>query len=191
MLHNNRKPTACENSGGTMGEDRGYVQIYTGNGKGKTTAALGLALRCVGAGYRVYLGQFIKTADTSEAKAIAMLQGGIVHETFGSGRFIMGAPDEDELARARNGLQRAREALHSGQYRLVILDEIIGAMGAGVLAVEEVVQLIRNRPDSVELVLTGRNVPAPILELADLVTEMVPLRHYFDAGVPARTGIEM
>lgn len=168
-----------------------YVQVYTGNGKGKTTAAAGVALRAAGAGWRVFVGQFLKGRLSHEMALLSELRPAAVRvELFGTGRFIRGNPSAESLAAARAGFERVKQVLVSGDYDLVIADEAGGAVMAGVLRVEDLLALIDLRPVSVELVLTGRGLDPRILERADLVTEMRNAKHYFDAGVPAREGIE-
>ena len=171
---------------------RGCIQVYTGLGKGKTTAALGLALRAAGAGLPVYIGQFMKGRETSELAGLRKLGRRVKVERFGSGKWVCRhKPDADEILRACQGLRSVRCALASGRYRVVILDEVNCALHAGLLAVKDILRLLRTRPPEVEVVLTGRNAPKAILRAADLVTEMREVKHYFRKGVPARTGIEM
>lgn len=168
----------------------GLVQIYTGNGKGKTTAALGLALRASGHGLRVYFAQFMKGLPYGELRALSRLPSVTIVQ-FGARRWTH--PEEvtaEDRAMARAGLRSATEALHSGGYDLVVLDEINVAAGWGLLSVKQVRALILNRPAKVELILTGRYVPEAILRLADLVTEMSEIRHPFNSGMTARRGIE-
>ena len=169
----------------------GQFQVYTGDGKGKTTAALGLALRAVGAGLRVYIGQFMKAEPTSEHAALRALAG-VTVEQFGSGKglLINREADGDDMACACEGLLRVRAAL-TGGYDVVIADEINCAMVCGLLTEADLLALISARPDGVELVFTGRGASEAILARADLATEMRPIRHYFrDKGLPARVGIE-
>jgi len=167
----------------------GYVHVYTGNGKGKTTAALGLALRAICAGKKIYIGQFIKGMHYSELDAVKYLPN-LVIEQYGRGCFIRGKPTEEDIKLARNGLKRAREVLNNQTFDIVILDEINVAIFYKLLDVVEVLELITNRPRNVELILTGRYAPKQIIEMADLVTEMVEVKHYYRQGVPARKGIE-
>ncbi len=168
---------------------RGYIHIYTGDGKGKTTAAIGLALRAAGAGKEVYIGQFIKGMHYSELSVLARVPEITVHQ-FGRDCFIDRQPTAEDISAARQGLQQTEEALASGQYQLVILDEINIALHYNLLPIEKIIELIINRPEGIELVLTGRNAPAELIELADLVTEMREIRHYYSRGVTARAGIE-
>lgn len=169
---------------------KGYVQIYTGAGKGKTTAALGLALRALGAGLHVFLGQFLKSRDYSELDALARFPDQLTVRQYGSGRFVRGHPTEADRTLAAAGFAEARDALGSGRHALVILDEINVAVHYGIVPVEDLLSLIRTKPDGVELVLTGRHAHPAVLEAADLVTEMRPVKHYFQEGVRARIGIE-
>ena len=151
---------------------RGYVQVYTGNGKGKTTAALGLALRALGAGMRVFLGQFLKCGDSSELAALKQFGGAIQIRQFGRPRFVIAPGDEDREA-ARRGLLAAMEAVPSGDYGLVILDEACMAAHLGLIPVRELLELADRKRGETELVFTGRYCPPMLLERADLVTEML------------------
>jgi cob(I)alamin adenosyltransferase len=168
----------------------GCVHVYTGNGKGKTTAALGLCLRAVGAGYRVYIGQFMKAGDTSELKALKRLGNQVTVEQFGSGRFVRGTPSEMDRQKAREGFQTALAALTGGEYQMVVLDECMIALHQGVLSLDQLQSLIDLRPEAVELILTGRHAPSEIIAQADLVTDMQEVKHYFHRGIQAREGIE-
>ena len=169
---------------------QGFVQVYTGDGKGKTTAALGLALRAAGAGLRVYFGQFIKNADYSEIKALARFADCITVRQFGRGCFLLTEPAPEDRAAARRALDAIGLALVSGDYDLVIADEANVAVALGLIEANDLVSLIDRRPEQVELVLTGRGAPEAVLARADLVTEMRCVRHYYDRGVLARQGIE-
>ena len=168
----------------------GCVQIYTGNGKGKTTAALGLALRAFGAGLKIYLGQFIKKGQFSEIKALRRFHPNIIVRQYGSGCFIKGKPTPADIRCAQKGLNDLGRAMISEKHDLVIADEIICAMNAGLLTAKEILRLIDKKPPMVELVLTGRNAPNQIIKRADLVTEMRKIRHPFDKGICGRKGIE-
>jgi len=168
----------------------GYVHVYTGDGKGKTTAALGLALRASGAGLRVYFGQFLKKGRFSETRAIQALQPAVTVEQFGRGAFIKPPPQQEDIEAARSGLSKVIEALQGGHFDLVIADESVGAVQLGVLAPPDLDTLIESKPPAVELVLTGRGASEQLLARADVATEMRNLRHYFDRNVAARAGIE-
>ena len=176
-----------------VGLKKGYIQIYTGNGKGKTTAAFGLALRAVGAGLRVYIGQFIKGRDCAEIKGLSLLGELICLERFGSGHWIDREKEQEyavEIELGRKGIAAVREAVGSKRYDVVILDEILGALNAGVVDLQEVIGILKDKPVEMELVLTGRNAPEELIALADLVSEINPIKHYYAKGVPARKGIE-
>ncbi|MDJ0722088.1 MAG: cob(I)yrinic acid a,c-diamide adenosyltransferase [Desulfobacterales bacterium] len=168
----------------------GYLQIYTGDGKGKTTAALGLALRATGAGLRVALIQFLKTGDYSEIKALRRLAPPVHIAQFGTGRFVRGRPGAEDRAMAAKGLAAAREALWGGENDVVILDEINVVGSLGLVDPEAVLAMLDKRAPHVEVVLTGRNAPPGWCAAADLVTVMQAQKHYFSKGVAARTGIE-
>jgi len=170
---------------------KGYVQVYTGDGKGKTTAALGLALRAAGAGLKVYIAQFIKMGDYSEIKFLRnRLSDMITVEQYGLGRFTNGNPTEEDLKIARKGLEMVRKVLLSGKYDVIILEEANIAVKYNMFSVDELLALIDAKPDNVELVITGRHAHARVIERADLVTEMKKIKHYFEKGVAARVGIE-
>lgn len=169
---------------------KGYVQIYTGDGKGKTTAALGLALRAIGAGLKVYFGQFIKKGNYSEITMLKRRFPEVTVMQYGCGGFIKGRPSPKDIRAAQKGLSECQKAMLSGHYDLVIADELNSAVSAGLLGVEELLRLIDEKPDHVELVITGRGAHARVIKRADLVTEMKGRKHYFEQGVPARKGIE-
>jgi cob(I)alamin adenosyltransferase len=169
---------------------KGYVQIYTGDGKGKTTAALGLALRASGHGMRTYVGQFMKGQPYGELDALHD-HPYITIEQYGDVRCIRREEVTlEHIAQARRGLERVREAMLSGQYDLVVLDEVNVTIWFGLLTVEEVLAFLDQRPDHVEVILTGRRAPQELIERADLVTEMREVKHYYQQGVMAREGIE-
>lgn len=167
---------------------RGYTHIYTGNGKGKTTAALGLALRAMGWGMKVYIGQFMKGQKYGELESAKRFPELLRIEQFGKDTFIHSATEEDR-AMAKKGLERIKRAMDEG-YEIVIADEIITAVYFGLLEEEEVLELMRKKPKGVELVLTGRYATEKMIEMADLVTEMKEVKHYFQKGILARDGIE-
>jgi len=169
---------------------KGCVHVYTGDGKGKTTAALGLCLRAVGAGWRVYIGQFMKAGDTSELKALKRLGDQVTVAQYGSGRFVRGRPSDEDRQRARKGFEAAREALVGGRYRMVILDECLVTLHQGLLTLAQIQSLMALRPADVELILTGRHAPPEVIDGADLVTDMQEVKHYYQKGIPARVGIE-
>lgn len=168
----------------------GFVHVYTGDGKGKTTAALGLALRAAGAGMRVFIARFLKTGDSSELAALERFGDLVTVRSYGRAGFIRGEPAPEDIEQARNGFAEVRNVVASGAYELVILDEVNVAVHLGLLSAEEVLDLIDRRPGNMELVLTGRRADDRIVARADLVTEMREVKHYYHAGVPARKGID-
>jgi len=171
---------------------KGYVQVYTGNSKGKTTAALGLAFRAMGLGLKTYIGQFMKGKYYGELEAARMSSPYITIEQYGKDTFIhvQNPPDEEDMRMAREGLEKARKAMLSGEYAIVVLDEIITCRHFHLISVDEMLETIRMKPHGVELVFTGRYAPQELIDAADLVTEMKEIKHYFDKGVHARDGIE-
>lgn len=166
------------------------MQLYTGTGKGKTTAALGLTVRALGAGLKVFIGQFLKTGSYSEIKGLSCFGDAVSVEQYGGKKFIMGDPSEEDIDRARRGFARMRELAVSGKYDLLIMEEINVAVDIGMVPVKDVLAVIAEKHPAVELVLTGRNAHEKLIEAADLVTEMKCVKHYFNRGVAARTGIE-
>lgn len=169
---------------------KGYVQVYTGDGKGKTTAALGLALRAAGAGLRVYIAQFVKGMEYSEHKAIAKLSDSITVKQYGRRCFIYEEPEDEDIRLAREGLKEVKTIMCSGQYQVVILDEANIATYFNLFSVGELLDFIHARPKDIELIITGRMADPRIIEEADLVTEMKEIKHYYQRGVKARDGIE-
>ena len=169
---------------------QGYIQVYTGDGKGKTTAALGLALRAAGAGVRVFIAQFVKGRPTAELVSLTRFSDLITIKQYGRGRFIVDEPDPEDIEAARQGLQETQQAIASGEYPLVILDEANVAVDLGLFSVEALLATVEAKPKHVEIVITGRNAHKRIIERADLVTEMRQVKHYHSKGVEARTGIE-
>ena len=167
------------------------MQIYTGNGKGKTTAALGLSLRVLGIGGKVFFGQFIKgPKPSSEFEALKLFGDRFEHRTFGAGGFIISAPTDEDISLARKGMRECSNALSSGRFNLVVMDELNGAIACGLLHIDEVLAAIAMRDSRTELVITGRNVPEKLAEVADIISEIHPVKHYFNEGVTARKGIE-
>ncbi|NPV90736.1 MAG: cob(I)yrinic acid a,c-diamide adenosyltransferase [Firmicutes bacterium] len=171
---------------------KGYVQVYTGNSKGKTTAALGLAFRAMGRGLKTYIGQFMKGQKYAELVSAGLCQPFITIEQYGKDTFIhvKHPPKEEDIKMAREGLEKAKKAMCSGEYDIVVFDEINTSHWYNLISAEEMLDVIRSKPDGVEIVFTGRYAPAEVIEAADLVTEMVEVKHYYQQGVPARDGIE-
>lgn len=173
------------------GLEKGLVEVYTGNGKGKTSAAFGLALRAVGRGLKVFVIQFIKGGfDYGELHVLNGLPN-ITLKAFGRGKFITSKPpDEEDVKLAHGALTLAKEIVQNGKYDIVILDEVNVALHLKLITLHDVVELIKNKAENVELVLTGRDAPKPLIELADLVTEFKEIKHPFNKGYGARKGIE-
>ena len=172
--------------------ERGLTQVYTGNGKGKTSAALGLALRAIGWGFKVHMIQFIKGGDFKHGELHIIEQlPDFKLKAFGRGRYITEDPPlEEDIKLAEKALKFARKIINSGEYDIVILDEINVALHLKLIKTNEVVELIENKPKHVELVLTGRYAPSEIIEVADLVTEMREVKHPYTQGSLGRKGIE-
>ncbi len=171
---------------------KGYVQVYTGNGKGKTTAALGLAFRAWGRGLKTYIGQFMKGQLYAELTSAKKTDGHITIEQFGKDTFIhvTNPPNPDDVKMAQDGLAKVRKAMNSGTYDIIIADEINTSHYFNLISTEEMLSLISDKPDGVELILTGRYCPEEVLAAADLVSEMTEVKHYYQQEVPARDGIE-
>jgi cob(I)alamin adenosyltransferase len=172
------------------GFERGTIQLYTGDGKGKTTAALGAALRAVGHGYRVVMIQFMKGRLYGELEAAKKLEGFTI-EQHGRDEFVDSKnPDPIDRELAAAGWRRAEELVRRGEADVLILDEINVAVAFGLIELERVLALMKNKPPGLELILTGRYAPEAMIELADTVTEMREIRHHYERGVAAREGIE-
>jgi cob(I)alamin adenosyltransferase len=168
----------------------GKVHVYTGDGKGKTTAAIGLSIRAAGAGLRVFIAQFIKADEYSEIKALRRFSDRITVEQFGVGGFIGGNPSAGDIEAAQIGLEKVKAIISSGQYDVVVLDEANIAVKYGLFSDQELLDIMDATSKDLELVITGRGASQRIIERADLVTEMKAVKHYFKNGVEARTGIE-
>jgi cob(I)alamin adenosyltransferase len=172
--------------------DRRYIQIYTGDGKGKTTAAIGQAIRAAGSGLKSFIVMFMKTYPYGEIKVLEHLRKFITVEQYGDDEFVFRKepPADSDIATARNALERARMAMLSGDYDIVILDEVCVCVYFKLLKVDELMPLFDSRPEAVELILTGRYCPPEWIERADLVTEMKEIKHYYLDGVLSRPGFE-
>lgn len=175
--------------------EKGYIQVYTGNGKGKTTAALGLALRAVGRGYKVVMYQFLKGTHSGELEAAKRLSPDFTVFRFAESDKFFWQLNDDEKKKIKNNISKGYNQLlgivQEGSYDVIILDEIMAALNNGLLSMGEVCKLMDNKHEGVELILTGRNVPQEIINRADLITEMKKIKHYIDQGIYAREGIEM
>lgn len=172
--------------------DQGFVQIYTGNGKGKSTAAIGQAVRAAGFGLKTYIAQFMKEYPYNELISLKHLSEWITIEQFGGDEFVYKKelPGKEELDKAKRGLQTAIDKMLSGEYDLIILDEAIVAIYFKLIGTKNLVEVIKSKPENVELILTGRYCPQELIELADLVTEMKEVKHYYQKGIISRKGIE-
>lgn len=173
---------------------KGYVQVYTGDGKGKTTAALGLGLRAAGGGFKVIMFQFLKGAHSGELDSAPCLGGRFQIIRLAETKKFFGALSDAEKRelkiRLQGELDQVKMVLENEACDILILDEIMAAVHGSLLTIDEVCALIDARPAGMEMVLTGRSAPQPIVDKADLVTEMRCIKHYMDKGVPARAGIE-
>ena len=172
--------------------DKGFIQVYTGNGKGKTTAAIGQAVRAAGFGLRTYFVMFMKEFPYNEVKSLKKLEEFITPVQVGKDDFVYKKvpPSDEEKSKIKNALNEAKTKMLSGEYELIVLDEILVSIYFGLINKEEVIAFINEKPDDVELILTGRYCPQEIIDKADLVTEMKEVKHYYEKGVLARRGIE-
>jgi cob(I)alamin adenosyltransferase len=168
---------------------KGYIQIYTGDGKGKSTAAFGVAARMAGRGGRVFIGRFMKGLTSGEFMSCNAIPG-IEYEDFGSEEYIVGTPSDRDFSSAEHGLRRVGDALESNEYDMVVMDEVNDALLFGLLTLDDVMEVVAKRPEHTELIITGRGAPKRLIDMADLVTEMRAVKHYFDEGVMARPGVE-
>ena len=169
--------------------EKGYIHVYTGNGKGKTTAALGVAVRKLCVGQNVFFGQFIKGMKYSETGLEEKIDG-ILFKQYGEDCFIDKTPTEEDKFRARRGLLDCKDIINSAKYQLVVLDEIFIAIYFNLLEVKDVLEVIKGKPENVEIILTGRYCPEEIIDVADLVTEMMEIKHYYSQGVLSRKGVD-
>ena len=169
---------------------KGLIQVYTGDGKGKTTAALGLALRAAGRNMKVLMVQFMKKWDYGELHSVKLIPN-ITLETFGTKEFIYkDKVKKIDYEEAEKAFSFGVKGMQSGNYDIVIFDELNMALYYELLDLKEVIQKIKEKPDNVELVITGRRAPEEIIEIADLVTEMKEIKHPYQKGIEARRGIE-
>lgn len=168
----------------------GQIQIYTGNGKGKTTAAIGQAIRAAGAGLKVYIAQFIKGKPYAEIELIRERIPEIEIKQFGLRCFIVEQPTQEDIEAANNGLKEVERIILSGEFDMVVLDEITIALFYSLFKTDRVIKILQSRPTNCEIVITGRYAPDSLLEIADLVTEMKEIKHYYQIGINARKGIE-
>ncbi|OGR11988.1 MAG: cob(I)yrinic acid a,c-diamide adenosyltransferase [Desulfobacterales bacterium RIFOXYA12_FULL_46_15] len=169
---------------------KGYIQIITGDGKGKTTSAIGLAVLTVGAGGKVFIGQFLKSGDYSEINAFKKMGTQITVEQYGLGRFVKGHPTTDDIEAGMKGYRRVKKVIEKGGHDLVILDEGNLAVKYNIFSEQNLLDLFEKKPDHVEIVVTGRDASPLVIDRADVVLEMKAVKHYLQKGVKARAGIE-
>lgn len=170
-------------------KDKGYIQIYTGNGKGKTTCALGLSIRAICNGYNVFFGQFLKGQDYSELKAVELLPNFTIRQ-YGSSHFVFNNPSKEDINLAKEGLVDIKNEMLNGKYDIVVMDEVNIAIHKNLISVDDVIDILKLRPENTEIILTGRYAHQKLIEIADLVTEMKEIKHYYTQGVMSRDGIE-
>lgn len=169
---------------------KGYIHVYTGNGKGKTTAALGLALRAMGAGKKVFFAQFVKGMPYAETETIAKFLPDIIIKQFGLKCFIKDKPNQSDIDAAQNGLRQVQKAISENKYDVVVMDEVCIALYFNLFKINDLIEILNSKPEGMEIILTGRYAPDELIEVADLVTEMKEIKHYYNQGVEARKGIE-
>ena len=169
---------------------KGKVHIYTGNGKGKTTAALGIALRAAGAGHMVFFAQFVKGMKYAEVSAIENYLPKVSIKQYGLKCFIENDPTDEDILMAQKGLQEVSVILASGDYNMVVLDEANIALYYKLFSVDQLITALDKRDDNTEVIITGRYAPDALIEYADLVTEMKEIKHYYTTGLQARKGVE-
>ncbi len=169
---------------------KGYIQVYTGNGKGKTTAAIGLAMRALGAGKKVFFAQFVKGMAYSEVKAMQKFSPDIIVKQYGLSCFIYNAPTQADIDAARDGFNEVSKIILSGKYDVVVLDEVNIAIYYKLFEAEELIDLLKKKPKQTEIIITGRYACQALIDFADLVSEMKEIKHYYTKGIKARKGIE-
>jgi cob(I)alamin adenosyltransferase len=169
---------------------KGYIHIYTGNGKGKTTAAFGLALRTVGAGKRVFIAQFVKGKPYSEIYAVHNFLPSITIKQYGRGCFIHKKPTEEDIQAAKYGLAEVSRIIEEGDFDVVILDEACIAIHFNLFTSIDLIEILKAKPQQMEIIITGRYATPDLINFADLVTEMKEVKHYYTKGVEARKGVE-
>lgn len=172
-----------------MDNHKGYIHLYTGNGKGKTTAAIGLTIRAVGAGKNVFFAQFVKGMHYSELDVLKRFSK-ITIKQYGLDCFIINQPNEKDIIAAQKGLNEVEKAIQSHLYDVIVLDEVCIAIYYQLFSLNDLKNVLKYRSKDIEIVLTGRYAPKELIEMADLVTEMKEIKHYFNKGVQARKGIE-
>jgi len=169
---------------------KGYIHVYTGNGKGKTTAALGLALRAAGAGKKVFIAQFVKGREYSEIRALKRYLPQVKIKQYGRDCFIIKDPEEEDISLARKGLSEVEKIVTEGRYDIIILDEATIAIYYKLFTHDELASVLKKKKEDTEVIITGRNASRELIDMADLVTEMREVKHYYTGGIEAREGIE-
>lgn len=169
---------------------KGYIQVYTGNGKGKTTAAFGLALRAAGAGKKVFIAQFVKGRKYSETDALSRYLPQVTVKQYGRGCFIVKEPEAEDVKAARRGLAEVKKIISEGKYDILVLDEASIAIYYKLFSINELTDILKKKKEETEIIITGRYAPRELIDTADLVTEMKEVKHYYTTGVEAREGIE-
>lgn len=172
-----------------MKSGKGYIQLFTGNGKGKTTAAIGAAIRAAGDGKTVFIGQFVKGMHYSELESMKLIPQ-IQVQQFGLNCFIIKKPAQKDIDAAQKGLETVTDVIKKNSYNMVILDEICIALHYKLLPIKAIVKLLNEKPTEMEVILTGRYASKELIKKADLVTEMREIKHYYNEGIQARKGIE-
>ncbi len=172
--------------------DKGFIQVYTGNGKGKSTAAIGQAIRAAGVGYRTLIIQFMKEYPYSELNSLKNFKDFIEVEQYGGDDFVYKneLPSKEEKSKIYAGMKKAEDEFSKNNFDIIILDEIIVSIYFKLIDAKEVIELMNKKPENKELILTGRYCPPEIIDLADLVTEMKEVKHYYTEGITSRKGIE-
>lgn len=168
----------------------GCIQIYTGNGKGKTTSALGLAIQAVGAGKKVFIGQFLKSGKYSEIKSLKQFPDQVWVEHYGLGKFVKGRPSKEDIQAGKKGFQNIAKVMGAGDHDMIIIDEGNVAVKYGIISEASLLDLFDRKPEHVDLVITGRGATASVMDRADHVVELKEAKHYYKKGVKARVGIE-
>jgi len=169
---------------------KGYIHLYTGNGKGKTTAAFGLVLRAIGAGKKVFFAQFVKGIPYSEIVAVEKFLPDIQLKQFGLDCFIKNKPTEIDIQAAKKGLEEVSKIISENKFDIVVLDEACIALYYNLFSINELIAVLKQKPEEMEIILTGRYAPQELIDFCDLVTEMKEIKHYYNQGVEARKGIE-
>ncbi len=170
--------------------EKGYIHVYTGPGKGKTTAALGLGLRASGAGLKVHMVQFMKGRRYSEIDTIENIANFTISQHGRDEYVLKENPDQIDIDLAQKGFKYTKEIINNGKYDMIILDEINVAVDYNLIALKEVIKLLEGKPEKLELILTGRDAHPDIIKIADLVTEMLEIKHPYQQGITARKGID-